>query len=159
MIFHFYEKECPKLTEEEKSINQNAEGQDTEKEEQDTTFDVVMPEANRVVMDKEEVKEQPEYLKTFANFYIAHFDQDDLEIMNLFDNSHNTVDINKYLLDNINFPRKKLIDHVLHTHDYNFKNLLKEIAKEDVDPENMTTFEDWDSWYENRRAKIEGSLS
>ncbi|RVU69853.1 MULTISPECIES: hypothetical protein [Lactobacillus] len=147
------------MTEEEKNTNQKAEDQ-AKDEDENSDLEVVMPEANRVTMPAEEYKDQPDYLKTFANFYIAKFGEDDLEIINLYDENHNMVDINKYLLNNIHFPRKVLIKHVLQYHDYNFKNLLNEISKdEDIDPENMKTYEDWDAWYEKRRGKIAGSLS
>lgn len=146
------------MTEEEKNTNQKAE--ETETDNEDSEFKVVMPEANRVTMDSEEFKDQPDYLKIFANFYIAKFDQDDLEIINLYDENHNMVDINKYLLNNIHFSRKNLIKHVLQYHDYNFKAILDELAKdEDIDPENMKTYDDWDTWYEKRRSKISSSLS
>ena len=147
------------MTEEEKNTNQKAEDQD-EKDEENPDLEVVMPEANRVTMEPEQFKEQPDYLKVFANFYIAQFDQDDLEIMNLYDKNHNMVDINRYLLNNIHFPRKTLIKHVLEYHDYNFKAILDEITKEeDIDPENMKTYDDWNNWYEDRRGRIPGSLS
>lgn len=146
------------MTEEEKNTNQKAEEEKDEDENPD--FKVVMPKANRVTMEPEKFKEQPDYLKVFANFYIAQFGLDDLEIINLYDKNHNMVDINKYLLNNIHFPRKTLIKHVLQYHDYNFKALLDEISKdEDIDPEQMKTYEDWNTWYEKRRAKIPGSLS
>ena len=146
------------MTEEEKNTNQKAEEEKDEDENPD--FKVVMPKANRVTMEPEEFKEQPDYLKVFANFYIAQFGLDDLEIINLYDKNHNMVDINKYLLNNIHFPRKTLIKHVLQYHDYNFKALLDEISKdEDIDPEQMKTYEDRNTWYEKRRAKIPGSLS
>ncbi|ARD06269.1 hypothetical protein B1745_00810 [Lactobacillus amylolyticus] len=146
------------MTEEEKNTNQKAEEEKDEDENPD--FKVVMPKANRVTMEPEEFKEQPDYLKVFANFYIAQFGLDDLEIINLYDKNHNMVDINKYLLNNIHFPRKTLIKHVLQYHDYNFKALLDEISKdEDIDPEQMKTYEDWNTWYEKRRTKIPGSLS
>lgn len=148
------------MTEEEKNTNQQAEEQEEKEEDKKEEFKIVMPEANRVTMDQEEFKEQPDYLKIFANFYIAQFDQDDLEIINLYDKNHNMVDINKYLLNSIHFPRKTLIKHVLQYHDYNFEALLDEIAKdEDIDPKEMKTYEDWDAWYEKRRSKIPGSLS
>ena len=147
------------MTEEEKNTNQKAEDQD-EKDEENPDLEVVMPEANRVTMEPEQFKEQPDYLKVFANFYIAQFDQDDLEIINLYDKNHNMVDINKYLLNNIHFPRKTVIKHVLEYHDYNFKAILDEITKEeDIDPENMKTYDDWNNWYEDRRGRIPGSLS
>ena len=147
------------MTEEEKNTNQKAEDQD-EKDEENPDLEVVMPEANRVTMEPEQFKEQPDYLKVFANFYIAQFDQDDLEIINLYDKNHNMVDINKYVLNNILFPRKTLIKHVLEYHDYNFKAILDEITKEeDIDPENMKTYDDWNNWYEDRRGRIPGSLS
>lgn len=147
------------MTEEEKNTNQKAEDQEKD-EDENPDLEVVMPEPNRVTMDQEEFKEQPDYLKVFANFYIAEFGQDDLEIINLYDKKHNMVDINKYLLNNIKFPRKKLIKHVLQYHDYNFQALLDEISKEeDIDPKNMKTYEDWETWYEKRRSKIPGSLS
>lgn len=147
------------MTEEEKNTNQKAEDQD-EKDEENPDLEVVMPEANRVTMEPEQFKEQPDYLKVFANFYIAQFDQDDLEIINLYDKNHNMVDINKYLLNNIHFPRKTLIKHVLEYHDYNFKAILDGITKEeDIDPENMKTYDDWNNWYEDRRGRIPGSLS
>ena len=57
---------------------------DKENEENDD-FKVVMPEANKTTMPQEEFKEQPDYLKVFANFYIAEFDEDDLEVINLYD--------------------------------------------------------------------------
>ena len=147
------------MTKEEKNTNQKAEDQD-EKDEENPDLEVVMPEANRVTMEHEQFKEQPDYLKVFANFYIAQFDQDDLEIINLYDKNHNMVDINKYILNNIHFPRKTLIKHVLEYHDYNFKAILDEITKEeDNDPENMKTYDDWNNWYEDRRGRIPGSLS
>ena len=147
------------MTEEEKNTNQKAEEEEKE-EDENPDLKVVMPEANRVTMEPEEFKEQPDYLKVFANFYIAQFDLDDLEIINLYDKNHNMVDINKYLLNNIKFPRKTLIKHVLQYHDYNFQALLDEISKEeDIDPKEMKTYEDWDAWYEKRRSKIPGSLS
>lgn len=140
------------MTEEEKNTNTN--------EEENDELKVVMPEPNRVVMTPEVFKEQPDYLKVFANFYIAQFDQRDLEIMNLYDIDHNVVDINHYLMVNIHFPRKTLIKNVLQYHDYNFMNILEEIKKdEDIDPESMTTYESWADWYEARRKKIPGSLS
>lgn len=146
------------MTEEEKNTNQKAE--DTEDKDEDPRFEVKMPEPNRVTMQQEEFKEQPDYLKVFANFYIAQFNLDDLEIINLYDKNHNMVDINDYLLNNIHFSRKNLIKHVLQYHDYNFQNLLDEIAKEEkIDPKEMKTYEDWDKWQEERRSKIPSSLS
>lgn len=146
------------MTEEENNTNQTA--KDNGQEEENPDFKVVMPKAKIVTMPEEEYKEQPDYLKIFVNFYIAQFDSDDLEIMDLYDKAHNMVDINKYLLNNIHFSRKNLINHVLQYHDYNFKSLLTEIAKdEDIDPENMKTYDDWEAWYEKRRSNIPGSLS
>lgn len=144
------------MTEEEK----NAQAQADKETEENDDLKVVMPEANKTTMPKEEFKEQPDYLKVFANFYITQFDEDDLEIINLYDEKHNMVDINSYLLNNIHFPRKKLLDHVLQYHDYNFKNLLDVmIEKTGVKPEAMLTYEAWDKWYKEQRAKISSSLS
>lgn len=144
------------MTEEEK----NAQAQADKETEENDDLKVVMPEANKTTMPKEEFKEQPDYLKVFANFYIVQFDEDDLEIINLYDEKHNMVDINSYLLNNIHFPRKKLLDHVLQYHDYNFKNLLDVmIEKTGVKPEDMLTYEAWDKWYKEQRAKISSSLS
>ena len=144
------------MTEEEN----NAQAQADKETEENDDLKVVMPEANKTTMPKEEFKEQPDYLKVFANFYIAQFDEDDLEIINLYDEKHNMVDINSYLLNNIHFPRKKLLDHVLQYHDYNFKNLLDVmIEKTGVKPEAMLTYEAWDKWYKEQRAKISSSLS
>lgn len=153
---YFLIKGVTTLTEEEK----NAQAQADKETEENDDLKVVMPEANKTNMPKEEFKEQPDYLKVFANFYIAQFDEDDLEIINLYDEKHNMVDINSYLLNNIHFPRKKLLDHVLQYHDYNFKNLLDVmIEKTGVKPEDMLTYEAWDKWYEEQRAKISSSLS
>ena len=153
---YFFNKGVTTLTEEEK----NAQAQADKETEENDDLKVVMPEANKTTMPKEEFKEQPDYLKVFANFYIAQFDEDDLEIINLYDEKHNMVDINSYLSNNIHFPRKKLIDHVLQYHDYNFKNLLVVmIEKTGVKPEDMLTYEAWDKWYEEQRAKISSSLS
>lgn len=44
----------------------------TEETQEKEEFEVVMPEANRVEMPATEFKEQPDYLKTFANFYIQN---------------------------------------------------------------------------------------
>lgn len=153
---YFFNKGVTTLTEEEK----NAQAQADKETEENDDLKVVMPEANKTTMPKEEFKEQPDYLKVFANFYIAQFDEDDLEIINLYDEKHNMVDINSYLLNNIHFPRKKLLDHVLQYHDYNFKNLLDVmIEKTGVKPEDMLTYEAWDKWYKEQRAKISSSLS
>jgi type II restriction/modification system DNA methylase subunit YeeA len=144
------------LTEEEK----NAQAQANKENEENDDLKVVMPEANRTTMPQEEFKEQPDYLKVFANFYIAEFDEDDLEVINLYDENHNMVDINRYVLNNIHFPRKKLVDHVLQYHDYNFKDLLKTMEeKTGVKPEEMLTYEAWEKWDEDQRTKIPSSLS
>ena len=55
------------MTEEEK----NAQAQANKENEENDDLKVVMPEANKTTMPKEEFKEQPDYLKVFANFYIA----------------------------------------------------------------------------------------
>ena len=144
------------MTEEEK----NAQAQADKENEENDDLKVVMPEANKTTMPQEEFKEQPDYLKVFANFYIAEFDEDDLEIINLYDENHNMVDINRYVLNNIHFPRKKLVDHVLQYHDYNFKDLLKAMEeKTGVKPEEMLTYEAWEKWDEDQRTKIPSSLS
>ncbi|WP_371870181.1 hypothetical protein [Lactobacillus corticis] len=123
-------------------------------------FKVVMPEANRVTMPAEEYKEQPEYLVTFANFYISEFTRHDLEVMNLYDSNNNMMDINHYLIDNLSFSRKALIKHVLQNHDHNFMAILDKIKQDSgVDPETMASYEDWQNWYEKRRSEIQGSLS
>lgn len=148
------------MTEEEKNTKQAEEAATDEEEEDSDEFEVVMPEANRVTMPEEQYEEEPDYLKVFANFYIAEFNAKDLEIMNSFDKNHNCVDINKYLQNNIHFPRKVLIKHVLHLHAYNFQNLLDAISKKtDLDYKNLKTYEDWVNWYEDRRRQIPGSLS
>lgn len=152
------------MTEEEKKIAATAEAEEKteeKEEEKEPDLTVVMPEANRVVMPQEEYKEQPAYLTSFANFYIAKFSEEDLEIMGMYDNEHNNiVDINTYLLNNIHFTRKNLVKHVLQYHDYNFKAILDEIVKDEhIEPETMTTFDAWDDWYEDRRSRITGSLS
>ena len=156
-IYLFINKGVTTLTEEEKNAQAQA---DKENEEENDDFKVVMPEANKTTMPQEEFKEQPDYLKVFANFYIAEFDEDDLEIINLYDENHNMVDINRYILNNVHFPRKKLVDHVLQYHDYNFKNLLKIMEeKTGVKPEEMLTYEAWEKWDEDQRAKLHSSLS
>ena len=132
----------------------------TEETQEKEEFEVVMPEANRVEMPATEFKEQPDYLKVFANFYIAEFDDDDHEVINLYEENHTMVDINRYVLNNIHFPRKKLVDHVLQYHDYNFKDLLKTMEeKTGVKPEEMLTYEAWENWVEDQRTKIPSSLS
>ena len=154
---YFLNKGVTTLTEEEKNAQAQA---NKENEEENDELKVVMPKANKTTMPAEEFKEQPDYLKVFANFYIAEFDEDDLEVINLYDTNHNMVDINGYLLNNIHFPRKKLVDHVLQYHDYNFKNLLKVIAeKTGVKPEEMLTYEAWEKWDEDQRRQIPSSLS
>lgn len=140
------------LTEEEKNAQAQA---DKENEEENEDLKVVMPEANKTTMPAEEFKDQPDYLKVFANFYIAEFDEDDLEVINLYDTNHNMVDINGYLLNNIHFPRKKLVDHVLQYHDYNFKDLLKVMAeKTGVKPDEMLTYEAWENGMKINVAKF-----
>lgn len=150
------------MTEEEKNTKQAEEAEENQDEEEDDEeFEVVMPEANRVTMDPEEYKDEPDYLQVFANFYISEFNAKDLEIMNMFDDDHhNCVDINHFLQDNIHFPRKVLIKHALHTHDYNFQNLLDRIKEETgLDYKELKTYEAWENWYEDRRRQIPGSLS
>lgn len=141
------------MTEEEKK---NQEGQEEENED----LEVVVPEANKTDMTKHEFKEEPDYLVNFANFYIAKFDESDLEIINTFDEHHDMVDINLYLTNNIDFSRKALIKHVLDVHDYNFQRLLDEIkAKTGLSPESLKTYEDWDNWYTDQRGQLPQSLS
>lgn len=121
---------------------------------------VVMPEANRVEMPPHQFKDEPDYLKNFANFYIEKFNGSDLEIIQLYDKHQNMIDINDYLSNNIKFTRKELVKHVLDIHDYNFKSLLDEMTKETgVDPKAMKTFEDWDKWYTKQRSKVQRALS
>lgn len=129
-------------------------------EEENQELKVVMPEADWKTMPAEEFAEQPGYLKVFTDFYIAKFNQRDLEIMNMYDVNSNMVDINHYLLDNIHFGRKELVRHTLQYHAHNLQNIVDEIAAKDgVDAKNMTSYHDWDTWYEERRDNISSSLS
>ncbi|BDR61106.1 hypothetical protein [Lactobacillus xylocopicola] len=142
---------------EEKNIKE----QDQEKEEQENEeLKVIVPEVTWTTMPAAEFAEQPKYLQVFTDFYIAKFNQRDLEIMNTYDVDSNMVDINIYLLDNIKFGHKDLVSHALQDHAQNFLNIVAEIAqKDDVTAENMTSYQDWDDWYEDRRNNISTSLS
>lgn len=123
-------------------------------------FEVVVPEANRVFMDEHEFAEQPDYLVQFANFYVAKFGSDDLELIDFVDDRTNTVDINTYLLSNISFSRKELVKHVLEVHAAAFENLLAELkASYGIDPESLHSYEDWNTWYEDQRGKVNSALS
>ena len=131
----------------------------TEKE-KDEKFQVVIPEANRVEMPATEFAVQPDYLKVFANFYIAKFEQADLEIMDTFDGKHDVVEINTYLTNNEAFSRQNLIKHVLNIHAQRFEDILANIKKETgIDPQSMKTYEDWDKWYTDRRNNIPQTMS
>ncbi|WEV70762.1 hypothetical protein OZY43_07450 [Lactobacillus sp. ESL0785] len=140
------------MTEEENNTK------DTEQENDE--LKVVIPEANWSTMPQEEFAEQPDYLQVFTDFYISQFNQRDLEIMDLYDNDANMVDINHYILDNISFSRKELIRHALQYHAKNFQSLIDEITKQDkIEASKMTTYKDWENWYEDRRNHIDNSLS
>lgn len=144
------------MTEKENNIKE----QDNEQEQENEDLKVVMPDAEWTTMPDEEFDEQPDYLKVFTDFYIAKFNQRDLEIMNMYDVNSNMVDINHYVIDNINFGRRELVKHALQYHANNFQSIVDEIAKQDkVEPEKMTSYKDWDNWYEDRRDNISTSLS
>lgn len=150
------------MTENENNIKDTTNEKDTanETEEENDEIKVVMPKATWTTMPQEQFKEQPEYLQVFANFYIAKFNQRDLEVMSTYDVNSNMVDINHYLMDNIHFIRKELVRHVLQYHDKNFNQLVDEIVRQDqIDKQSMTSYEDWDNWYEQRRNNFSTSLS
>ena len=154
--FPIFIKGVSALTEKENNIKE----QDNEQEQENEDLKVVMPDAEWTTMPDEEFDEQPDYLKVFTDFYIAKFNQRDLEIMNMYDVNSNMVDINHYVIDNINFGRRELIKHALQYHANNFQSIVDEIVKQDkVEPEKMTSYKDWDNWYENRRDNISTSLS
>ena len=132
----------------------------TEETQEKEEFEVVMPEANRVEMPATEFKEQPDYLKTFANFYISKFDESDLEIMDVYDGNHDVIEINTYLTNNMAFSRQNVVKHVLNIHAERFMDMLNNIQKQTgVDPQNMKTYEDWNKWYTDRRNEIKQTLS
>ena len=144
------------MTEKENNIKE----QDNEQEQENEDLKVVMPDAEWTTMPDEEFDEQPDYLKVFTDFYIAKFNQRDLEIMNMYDVNSNMVDINHYVIDNIYFGRRELVKHALQYHANNFQSIVDEIVKQDkVEPEKMTSYKDWDNWYEDRRDNISTSLS
>lgn len=150
------------LTEKENNIKDtdNEKEQDKEKELKEEELKVVMPEATWTTMPQTEFTEQPDYLQVFTYFYIAKFNQQDLEIMNLYDTNSNMVDINHYLLDNIHFEQKELMQHALQYHAQNLQNIVDEIIRQDnIKAAEMTSYDDWDNWYENRRDNISTSLS
>ena len=60
------------MTEEEK----NAQAQADKENEENDELKVVVPEANKVTMPAEEVKDQPDYLKVFANLISPSFSLD-----------------------------------------------------------------------------------
>lgn len=144
------------MTEEENKIKE----QEQDKEKENNELKVVMPDAEWTTMSEQKFADQPEYLKVFTDFYLAKFNQRDLEIMNMYDVNSNMVDINHYVMDNINFGRRELIRHALQYHAKNFQSIIDEIVKENqVDLEKMISFNDWDNWYEERRKNISTSLS
>lgn len=145
------------MTEDKEIIEENNENPEEEENEE---IEVVIPEPNRVEMPATEYKEQPEYLKNFANFYIARFEEVDLEIMDSFDDNHNVAEINRYIINNESFSRKDLIKHVLQVHSDRFENLLTNIKSETgIDPEELKTYADWNKWYVDCRNKIIETLS
>lgn len=156
-----FNKGVSALTEKENNIKDTEKNdKENENEEENQELKVVMPEANWTTMPAEEFAEQPGYLKVFTDFYIAKFNQRDLEIMNMYDVNSNMVDINHYLLNNIHFGRKELVRHTLQYHANNLQGIVDEIADKDgVEAENMTSYRDWDNWYEKRRDNISSSLS
>lgn len=154
--FPIFTKGVSALTEKETNIKE----QDNEQEQENEELKVVMPEAEWTTMPEEEFAEQPDYLRVFTDFYIAKFNQRDLEIMNTYDIDSNMVDINHYVMDNIKFSRNELVKHALQYHANNFQNIIDEIVKQDsIKPEEMTSYSDWDNWYEDRRNNISTSLS
>ena len=158
--FPIFIKGVSALTEKENNSKEKDNEKEQEKKDKEEELKVVMPDAEWTTMPEEEFTEQPDYLKVFADFYIAQFNQRDLEIMNLYDTNSNMVDINHYLLNNIKFTRKELVKHVLQYHAQNFQSIIDEIAAKDgVDAEKMTSYRDWNNWYEERRNKISTSLS
>ena len=147
------------MTEKENNSTDKDNEKEQEKDEKEE-IKVVMPDAEWTTMPQEEFAEQSEHLTVFADFYISKFNQRDLEIMNLYDDNSNMVDINHYLLDNIHFSRKELVKHVLQYHAQNFQSIIDQIAdKDNVDATKMTSYDDWDNWYEDRRNNIPTSLS
>lgn len=134
--------------------------EETENVEENEEFEVVVPEAERTEMPAVQYAEQPDYLKTFANFYISRFEETDLEIMDTFDDNHNVVEINTYLVNNQPFGRRSLVKHVLNVHADRFKDILNSIKeKTGVDPEDMKTYEDWSNWYVEQRNTIQQTMS
>lgn len=133
----------------------NTETEETTEETTEDQFEVVVPEPNRVEMPATEYKEYPDYLNVFANFYIAKFEQADLEIMAAFDGNHDIIEINTYILANEAFGRRNLIKHVLNIHAQNFENILANIkAKTGLAVESVRTFDEWNDWYSERRNNI-----
>ena len=110
--FPIFTKGVSALTEKETNIKE----QDNEQEQENEELKVVMPEAEWTTMPEEEFAEQPGYLRVFTDFYIAKFNQRDLEIMNTYDSDSNMVDINHYVMDNIKFSRNELVKHALQYH-------------------------------------------
>lgn len=96
-------------------------------------------------------------LTDFAHFYIAHFKQNDLEILSQYRVDYSMNDINRYLFENRYFSPAELIAGVLKYKRPLFLNILKTV-KVAYNANGSLKDTTWEGWYHQNYAQIEQGI-
>lgn len=142
------------------SETMNVNNEDETTEELGAGFDVVVPKPELVEMPTSNIPTFDAHISSFASFYIKKFKTDNLEVMESFDAHNGMMELNKYILNNISLPRKDLAQKTIATHQAKFETLLADIAEQsDVNVNNLTSYPQWEEWYESIRKEGKRALS
>lgn len=132
----------------------------TEDQEESTEFDVVVPKEEMTFMDEQPDGTFDAHTLSFMSFYIKQFKTDNLEVMNDFDINGVMMELNKFILNNVNYARKALALRTLNIHSAIVESLMQNIeAKSDVEVKDFTSYDQWENWYRKVRAEGKTAMS
>lgn len=127
---------------------------------EDDQFEVVVPKEDMIIMDERATPDFSAHELSFVSFYIKQFKTDNLEVMDDFDVDGSMMELNKYILNNINFTRKRLAVHTLIRHQALIDDLMDNIEKTSkVKAKGFTSYEQWQDWYDAVRATGRSAMS
>ncbi|MGX4763884.1 hypothetical protein [Holzapfeliella sp. JNUCC 72] len=152
---------------EEKDLQQE---QETTEESVQERFADEFYNKDRAIFDRpftynvEEEVDYPEYSdkdKSFVLFYIDRLKNDNLELLTYYDRPHHlTMDLNRFIIQNINVPDYELMRKCLFNQGDRFKMLINDIAEQgNEEVHNFETLSDWNNWYHEERGSVHDSIS
>lgn len=91
----------------------------------------------------------------FLQFYVHHFQDDDLEVISQYDVDHHVTELNAFIAHDRSFRMKDIVPVLIKQHSDIINALLEDLLKNaGLEMEQLNTPQLWENWYREEKTKI-----